>query len=65
MAEQKKPAKRPARKKPTSAVDFTVWAVDGTTIPESAVQEFEDAIQGVKIKLFNDGVRVLSQTTRG
>lgn len=66
MAEQRKPAaKRPPRRKPTSAVEFSIWQQDGTTLPESAIQAFEDAIEATRIKLFNQGIRTLTQTTRG
>lgn len=66
MAEPtKKPVKRKPRPKPTTAIDFTVWAVDGSTLPESVTAEFEAAIQAVQVKLFNEGVRTLTQTTKG
>jgi hypothetical protein len=65
MADKKPPVKRKPRPKPTTALDFTVWAVDGSTIPEAAVAEFEAAIQAVQVKLFNEGVRCLTQTTKG
>lgn len=60
----KKPARKP-RPRPTNALAFTVWAENGAPLSPAVVQQFEDAIQRVQFELFNDGTRVLTQTTKG
>lgn len=57
--------KRVPRRKPTSAVEFTIWSQDGNSLPEDVVQEIETALTKVKVDLFNKGHRLLSQVTRG
>jgi hypothetical protein len=65
MAEKtvKKPARKP-RPRPTHALDFTVWSVDGAPLAPPVVAKFEAAIQAVQVELFNDGIRLLTQTTK-
>lgn len=68
MAEQseqkKKVAKRKPRPRPTSAVQFTVWADNGQPLTDAVVAKFEEAIQAAQFELFNDGFRVLTQTNK-
>jgi len=66
MAETKKTTKAPVKRKPRpiKAVQFTVWSASGGLVPENAVKEIEDAIQRSTLALFNDGVRLLTQTSR-
>lgn len=64
--DDKKLAKKPRkpRPRPSNGVAFTVWSENGTPLSPAAIKQFEDAIQRVQFELFNDGVRLLSQTTR-
>ena len=64
MAEQKKKNVR-RRPRPTNAVQFTVWNATGAPVPEDAIKSLEAAIEKVSLELFNDGQRLLTQTTRG
>ncbi len=53
------------RVRPTNGVAFTVWSMNGGPLPEDVVAKMEEALDGVKFEFFNDGLRLLSQTTRG
>ena len=59
---KKAPAKRKPR--PTRAVQFTVWNANGGPVPESVIKEIEDLLQRTTLTLFNDGVRLLTQTNK-
>jgi len=48
-----------------SAVNFSVWSTNGGPISEEAIRQLEEALETAKLRLFNDGHRLLSQTTRG
>lgn len=64
---EKKVAKKPQRKprpRPTNAIQITIWSMDGSPVPEIAVEDFESALQVVKVELFNKGYRLLTQTTK-
>lgn len=52
------------RSRPVKAIEFSVWSTNGSPVPEKAVKEIEEAIQLATLKLFNDGYRLLTQTTR-
>lgn len=60
-----KKATRRTRPRPASAVQFTVWSATGGPLPEDAVKKIAEAIELATFELFNDGIRVLTQTTRG
>ena len=62
MPEPKKKSRRP---RPANAIQITVWDVTGSTLPEDAVRSLEAAVERVTLELFNDGRRLLTQTTRG
>lgn len=62
MAENAKKSK--PRKVIPRTVQFTVWSANGGPLPESAIARIEEAIEHVTFELFNDGVRVLTQTNR-
>lgn len=67
MADNKTPTKKaPAKRKPkpTNAVQFTMWSVNGGPVPESVVKDIEAAIQRYTLEAFNDGVRLLTQTNK-
>lgn len=64
VVEKKSAAKRKPRPRPTKAVDFTVWATNGEPLSDLAVKKIEDAIQVAQVELFNDGIRILTQTSR-
>lgn len=66
MAEttKKRPARKP-RPRPTHALAFTVWAENGGPLPAATVSKIEEAILRVQVELFNDGTRILTQTTQG
>lgn len=71
MAEQtekksakRKPSSRPRRPRPTNAVQITLWSDNAGPLPEPVVAQFEEALQKVQVGLFNEGIRVLSQTNR-
>ena len=63
---EKKQAKKPRkpRPRPSRAVEFTVWNANGGPLPEEAVKKIEEAITTATFELFNDGIRVLTQTTK-
>jgi len=54
-----------AKPPPMSAVNFSVWSTNGGPISEEAIRQLEEALETAKLRLFNDGHRLLSQTTRG
>lgn len=64
MAEAKKKAPVKRKPRPVNAVQFTVWNVTGGPVPESIIKEIEDTIQRSTLVAFNDGVRLLTQTTK-
>jgi hypothetical protein len=53
-----------AKTPPVTAVSFSVWSANGGPLADDAVRRLEDALEQEKLRLFNDGHRVLSQTTR-
>jgi hypothetical protein len=59
---KKAPVKR--KPKPTNVVQFTVWNVNTGPVPESVVKDIEEAIQRLTLMAFNDGVRLLTQTSK-
>lgn len=67
MATEEKAVKkqRKPRPRPTNAMAFTVWQENGSPIPAAAQAKIEEALQRVQFELFNDGIRLLTQTTRG
>ncbi len=62
---KKSPAKRKPRPRPVQAVLFSVWSANGGPLAEAAVEKIQDAINTVQVELFNDGIRVLTQTNKG
>jgi len=62
MAEPVK--KRKPRPRPVKAVEFTVWSANGGPVDDKAVKVIEAAIEEATLKLFNDGHRLLTQTSR-
>ena len=54
-----------SRPRPTHALAFTVWAENGSPLPSAAVVKIEEAITRAQFELFNAGIRILTQTTRG
>lgn len=65
MTEKKTATKRPRKPKPTQAVQFTVWAVNGGPLSDDVVTKVEEVLEKTLFELFNDGHRLLTQTTRG
>jgi len=59
---KKAPVKR--KPKPVNAVQFSLWSVNGGPVPASVIIDIEDAIQRYTLEAFNDGVRLLTQTTK-
>ena len=57
--------KKPRRPHPANAIQLTVWDISGATLPEEVVKSLEAAIERVTLEFFNDGRRLLTQTTRG
>lgn len=60
----KKTPKKKSRPRPSQAVAITVWPANGGPLPESAIGRIEAAVERVTFELFNEGVRVLTQTTK-
>lgn len=56
---------KPKRRKPTQAVDFSVWAVNGGPLSDEVVTKLEEGFERLLFELFNEGHRLLSQTNRG
>jgi hypothetical protein len=46
-------------------IDFTVWMLNGGPVPEEAQAKLEEAIEKTIFELFNDGYRLLTQTSKG
>lgn len=65
MAEERKRTTRKPKPRPTHALAFTVWAENGAPLPPATQSRIEDAIERVQFELFNEGTRILTQTTRG
>lgn len=66
MAETIKKKKRPSRRpRPSNAVQITVWSANGAPLPQDTVRSLEEAVERVTLELFNDGQRLLTQTTVG
>lgn len=61
------PAKKKARTRPrpTRGVAFTLWSANGGSVPPEIVIEIEARIADVTLGAFNEGHRLLTQTTRG
>jgi hypothetical protein len=63
-----KPSERlpkPRRRPPARSVSFSVYTANGGPLPEEIVQEIDEAIQGVILRRFNDGHRILTAVSRG
>ena len=52
-----------AKNPPASAVNFSVWSVNGSPIPEEAREQLEAALETAVLQLFNQGHRLLTSTT--
>lgn len=57
-------AKRKPKPKPINAVQFSLWSVNGGPVPENVIKDIEGAIQRYTLEAFNDGVRLLTQTSK-
>ena len=57
----------PRRGKPhqVKGVQFTVWAINGGPIPPEIVEKIEKEIEKIVFEAFNEGLRILTQTTHG
>lgn len=64
MAE-KTQKKRTRRPRPANAIQITVWDATGSVLPEDTVRSIEEAVERITLELFNEGRRLLTQTTRG
>lgn len=53
------------RPRPARGVAFTIWSANGGQIPDAIIRDIEAAIEGTTLVAFNDGHRLLTQTTRG
>lgn len=62
---EKKKSTRPRRPRPANAIQITVWDATGATLNEDTVRSLEESIERVTLELFNEGQRLLTQTTRG
>lgn len=58
--------KKPVRKKskPISAINFSVWAVNGGPLDEEVVTKIEASLEASIFELFNEGHRLLTQTNK-
>lgn len=60
-------AKKKSRNRPrqTKGIAFTIWSANGGQIPDTVIRDIETAIETATLGAFNDGHRLLTQTTRG
>lgn len=49
----------------SSGVQVSFWTLNGSPLTEDIIEQVESAIERVSIELFNQGIRVATQTTRG
>lgn len=59
---KKRPSRRP---RPNNAVQITVWSANGSPVPQDTIRSLEEAVERVTLELFNEGQRLLTQTTVG
>ena len=54
-----------AKQQQPVAVSFQVWMVNGAPVPEEVKEKMEAAVQTALFELFNQGYRLLTQTSYG
>lgn len=52
-------------KRNVKGIDISVWMTHGGPVPEEVQQKLEEAVEAAIFELFNDGYRLLTQTTKG
>jgi hypothetical protein len=51
-----------AKPPPSRAVNFSVWTLDGSAMPDKVRRAIEEALERAVLEQFNQGHRLLTQT---
>jgi hypothetical protein len=64
MAEKNTNSKPFKQHRQTAAIQFSVWSANSAPIPPDVVKQLEESLEREILQLFNQGYRLLTQTTK-